>query len=372
MFICYSIFHKMKLNKERWMALDAFKTIAIFVMILWHLSLWWVNLNTSIDIEGKVLKVGVTQWPYLLQIIVAFSGHFVMSIPLIAGAAMRFYFEKYQNSKFKSKEFLKAIVVRAFALAMLGHLMNLLAFGADSWYFWNVLQLVSVSIIITAIFILFSSIYLLALAGFLVIFIAPLVRILLEKYNSYFALMLVGDKVGDNIWAFFPWYGIVVYGYALAHFYLKCKDSGKLKNFKILITLISFFLIIIALLKNQFFYWVDLRYPWSSSLFQPPTLTILAQISIFNILLFLFDWYFSKIRRIRKYGIINAFSRGILWVYLVHVIVGFRLIEFLLAKGYSNLFFLFLIIAFILLLCYFVGVIVIRKREKNINSSSRL
>ena len=346
------------MESKRWVALDCFKAAAVFVMIAWHLSIWWVNLHPSI--EKGLLMVGVTPWPYLLQVIVAFSGHFVMSIPVIAGASLRFYMDKFSPSH--RNKVLAEILKRAAALACLGFVMNFLAFGAGYWNLWNVLQLISFSMIVISIFMVYSSPYLLAISGFAAIFAAPIMREILLDANGYHSFMLIGDKFGDNIWSFFPWYGIIVYGFLLVHLHLHFKNKNRENTFKLLLLAASFLIIAIALVKNQFFYAVDLQYPWGSLLFQPPTLTVLAQLSVFTILLVLMDQFSSRIN-ITKFGVINVFSKGILWIYFMHMIAGFRLIEFLAGNGFHDIVWLFLAMILIFLLSYAVGALSVLKRK---------
>lgn len=349
------------MESKRWIALDCFKAAAIFVMIAWHLSIWWVNLNPTI---GKgLLMVGVTQWPYLLQVIIAFSGHFVMSIPVIAGASLRFYLYK-PGSQLSRKKVLVAISKRAAVLAALGFIMNFLAFGAEYWHLWNVLQLVSISMIIIAVFALYSSPYLLAVSGFAVIFAAPFIRNILQGANYYPAFALVGDRLGDNIWSFFPWYGVVVYGFLAAHLYLGFKAKKQENIFRVLLASASLLIIFIALIMNKFFYAVDLQYPWGPLLFQPPTLTVLAQLSVFTILIILIDIISSGIK-LSRFGIINVFSKGILWIYFMHMIVGFRLIGFLIDNEFQSGIVLFFVMIFIILLSYTIGALSILKKRNH-------
>ena len=348
------------MEPKRWVALDCFKVAAIFVMIVWHLSIWWANLNPVI---GKgLLMVGVTQWPYLLQVVVAFSGHFVMSIPVIAGASLRFYLDR-QGSPLNKKKVLVAVAKRAAVLAALGFIMNFLAFGPEYWHLWNVLQLISLSMIIITFFVLYSSPYLLAISGFAVIFAAPFIRNILQGANYYPAFALVGDRLGDNIWSFFPWYGVVVYGFLAAHLYLGFKAKKQENIFRVLFASASLLIIFIALIRNKFFYAVDLQYPWGPLLFQPPALTVLAQLSVFTILILLMNLSSSGIK-LSKFGIINVFSKGILWIYIVHMVVGFRLIEFLVDNGFQSSLMLFFIMAFIFILSYAVGALSVLKKEK--------
>ena len=344
---------------KRWLALDCFKAVAIFVMIVWHLSIWWVNLNPAI--EKGLLMVGFTPWPYLLQVIVAFSGHFSMSIPIVAGTALRFYL--YKIEKQNKGNTLSLITKRAIALLVLGYIVNLLAFGHDSWHLWNVLQLISLSMIIITVFMLYSSPYFLAALGFAVIFAAPFIRNILQGVNYYPAFALIGDKFGDNIWSFFPWFGVIVYGFLIAHLYLRFRAKKSEANLRLLLASASLIIIFIALLKNKFFYAVDFQYPWGPLLFQPPTLTVLAQLSVFTILLVLFDFIFSG-TKISRFGIINVFSKGILWIYFVHMIVGFRLIKFLADNGFQNNLVLYFVMIFIFLLSYAVGAVSVLKKEK--------
>ncbi|MBI2657833.1 DUF1624 domain-containing protein [Candidatus Woesearchaeota archaeon] len=349
------------MEPKRWVALDCFKAAAIFVMISWHLSIWWANLNPAV---GKsLLMVGVTPWPYFLQVVVAFSGHFVMSIPVIAGASLRFYLDKH-GSRLNRKKVMAAIAKRASALAALGFTMNLLAFGPEYWHLWNVLQLVSLSMVIIAFLALYSSPYLLAISGFAVIFSAPFMRDFLQGADYYPAFALVGDRLGDNIWSFFPWYGVVVYGFLAAHLYLSFKAKKQENIFRVVLASASLLIIFIAFIKGSFFYAVDLQYPWGPLLFQPHTLTVLAQLSVFTLLIMLADVISSGIK-LSKFGIINVFSKGILWIYIAHMVVGFRLIEFLVDNGFQSGPVLFFVMAFIFMLSYAVGAALVLKKENS-------
>lgn len=341
------------MESKRWLALDCFKAVAIFVMILWHLSVWWINLSPSI--EKGLLMVGVTPWPYLLQVIVAFSGHFSMSIPAVAGASLRFYLDKIEKTAANKGKILYVTAKRAVALAALGYALNLLAFGPSAWRSWNVLQLISLSMILITFLVLYSSPYFLAMSGLAAIFAAPFLRYILQNNDSYYALMLVGDRLGDNIWSVFPWYGVIAYGFLAVHLYLYSKRKHNEKKFRLLIFTASLLLIGTALFKNRFFYAVDLNYPWGALLFQPPTLSILAQLSVFSIFLFLMDFIFAKTKELGRFSIVNVFSRGILWIYLVHMIVGFRLIEFLANNGFSSIIVFFFVVLSIFALSYAVG-----------------
>lgn len=347
---------------KRWLALDCFKTLAIFGMIAWHLSIWWFNLNP--EIEKGVIALGIPSWPYLVQAIVGVSANFSMSIPVVAGASLKLYLDKRSGKSSSKNILLGSIAKKAFALAVLGFAMNLLAFGASYWHLWNVLQLISLSMLVISALALYSSLYVVAISGLLVIFAAPLLRASLQGVDSYFAFMLVGDKIGDYIWSFFPWYGIIVYGFMIAHLYFYFKKKNHGSRFRLFLVAASLLVVIVAIFNGSFFYSIDLEYPWGYLFFQPRILTVLSQLSVFNITLVLLDLMFSEKAKIGKFNIINVFSRGILWIYVMQMIVGFRLVEFLVNSGYRSIPILSFVMALIYSLSYAVGTASILIKEK--------
>ncbi|MBN1227289.1 MAG: hypothetical protein JXA79_09875, partial [Deltaproteobacteria bacterium] len=93
-------------------------------------------------------------------------------------------------------------------------------------------------------------------------------------------------------------------------------------------------LFLISFLRHELVPGFDPKNVWGPSIFQPPIGVILAVIGFFSLLVslsILLVYLISK----RRYSIINCYSKGILWIYVLHMIIGYRLAVWI--KGHANL-----------------------------------
>ena len=67
----------------------------------------------------------------------------------------------------------------------------------------------------------------------------------------------------------------------------------------------------------------DPRNIWGTAMFRPPATVVLSMIGLFTLLVGLFI-PFSRAFRAPQYGVLLSFSNGLLWIYLLHTVLGYR------------------------------------------------
>jgi len=354
----------MKSNRNKWLALDAYKAVSVFSMILWHLIVWWFGNDIDLrPLEGAA-NLGGFRVGALSGTILILSGFFTMSIPATAGAVFRFYY-KNQNKKgtIVLNKNLHYILGTAISFLLLGFIINLLAWGPSYFFSWNVLQFIALCLVVVAVILKFFKLYYLIAFSVIVLLLAPILRSYFTD-TSYLMKVLIGDSQGFNLWPFFPWFVIFVYGFFIAHFYINYAKKPKTRYFRNILIFIALVFIGISAFYNKFFFLIEKGNVWGPGLFQPQTLTILALLGIFNLAIAMFDIYFSKSGEINKYGIINSYSKGILWIYVILFVVGYKLVIFTRNIFPDGLVPFFLLTALFLFISWIVGLLTIKIHKK--------
>jgi len=260
----------------------------------------------------------------------------------------------------KNEKFIH-VVKRSVFLIILGYLVNLLTWGKGEFFDWDVLQFIGVSFVVLLIIVRFFPIWFLWVPLAAVLFLAPLMRVVLNSFNlNYFAAVLVGNNEGSFFWPFFPWFSFIVYGFLVSHYILTCVNKKKIY---FVLQISSLIILVYALYNSSLFVSDDIRNIWGPGVFQAPALTLLADIGVFNLLLIFAD-VLIKIKT-SVFGIFNTFSKGILWIYVLHIPVGYHLVNFMQNYISTGLYSMFFAIAFLLFMSYGIGAFVvwIKKRK---------
>ena len=340
-------------NYGRWQSLDIVKAVGVFLMIVLHVIIWWY---IPIDYGGSEIQ----SLFYFFLPFLKFIGLFVIIIPITAGASLRFYLENLKT-KFRKEKIVK-IVRKSLALIVLGYLMNFLAFGYEEWFDWDVLQFIGVGFLILIFMYRFLHISFLWIAGIAVLFSAPYLRVLLGNWKlNYFVAILISNNEGNIFWPFFPWFSFLVYGFLIADIYINHKDK---KNIYSALVIVSIFILIAAVHRNELFFRDIITNIWGPGIFQSPTLTLLGDISIFNLLLVFSDIFLKKSKR-AKFGFLNTFSRGVLWIYVLHIIIGYHLVNIMQRYVSDSVYAMLITMLILFFIAYLIGVLVVWLRGKN-------
>ena len=297
------------MKARRFPEIDAIKGVGVIAMILLHSFVWWYverdygTMNPSRDFIESI---------FFLKVI----GVLVFLIPVAAGFTFYHYFMKRAKAG-QGRESLGFLLWRCGSLFVLGYAVNLLAWGGQEWMAWDVLQFFAVGFAVLGALSFFPFPATIA-ATALVALATPLLRGLWgTASDSYGIIILVGNESGTQYWPFFPWFILLGGGAIAAYLYenLPKKRRGAL-------ILGSAFLCAVFMVSGVFFVGGDPTNAWGPLIFLPPVWTVLGIVSAFIFALF-------SLRKldvvISPSGFLGVMSRGILWIYAVHIIIGYRL-----------------------------------------------
>ncbi|MFH1393240.1 MAG: heparan-alpha-glucosaminide N-acetyltransferase domain-containing protein [Patescibacteria group bacterium] len=285
-----------------WPALNVVKFACVAMMLFIHAHLMLVtNDNYGFnDISGFFYRI-TDKFMFL--------GLFLTILPALAGYIFRI------NNDYRFKKTIKIAIF----LSCTGFLMNIVVWGIKYTFSWNVLQFVGLSFIVIAFLMFFFSeraVFLLSLAA--IFAAAPLRDFLMNVKGNYLIDIFIGNINRFIFWPFFPWFGVVGFGFLFAYYQLKRKNDFK---FKLVSLLAGAALLVFAVVRNEISPSLNRDYAWSSNIFQPETGFVLATIGLFLVLFVLGTVFFKKIN-FNKYGIVNSYSKGILWIYVSMMFVN--------------------------------------------------
>jgi len=232
-----------------------------------------------------------------------FLGLFLTILPMLAGYVFRIS---------EDHELRKTIKIAIFLL-FVGFFMNLAIWGIEYVFSWNILQFVGLSFVVITFLMSYFSERVIFLLSSVAILVAPLLRNFLTNVsNSYFIDIFIGNINHFMFWPFLPWFGVVGFGFLFAHYQLKYKNDFKFRTISLFLG-IAFLLFAIA--TNTISPPLNSDYVWSLDIFQPKIGFVLATMGLFLVLSVLGTFFWEK-ANFKKYGIINSYSRGILWIYV--------------------------------------------------------
>ena len=306
--------NKLNYYVKKWVALDIIKFVCVAVMVFVHAHM---ALITEFNVITNTLG-----FYYEITSKFMFIGLFLIALPIIAGAILRMNFGKnLVRGKLKDYKLGKIIWIAVF-ISLLGFFMNIITWGFEYAFSWNVLQLIGLSFVVIAILLKVFSVHAVFLTGLISMFaIEPLRSFLGDLDYIYFISIFIGTSDYHTFWSFFPWFSVVAFGFLFAHYYLRYKNSAK---FRISALAVGIILIDIAIFRNEISPYLDPGYVWGPSLSQPTIGWIFASIGFFCVLTIVGNTFFNKIH-LRKYGIINSYSKGILWIYIIQMFVSQKL-----------------------------------------------
>lgn len=339
-------------NYGRWQSLDIVKAVGVLLMTVLHVIVWWYIPQ---DYGGSQIQDSF----YFFLPFLKFIGLFVIIIPITAGASLRFYLRA--GNKLRKENVIK-ITARSIFLVVLGYLMNFLAFGYEEFLDWDILQFIGVGFLILAFIYNYFHISIMWILGIVVLVFAPYLRVLLDNWKlNYFIAVLISNNEGNFFWPFFPWFSFLVYGFLIAHIYIKHKNKKKIYS---TLTIASIVILVFAIYKNELFFHVIMTNVWGPEVFQAPTLTLLGDISIFNLLLVFSDIFLKKIKR-AKFGFLNTLSRGILWIYILHIISGYHLVNIMQRYVSDSIYVMLITMLILFFIAYLTGALVVWLMNNN-------
>jgi hypothetical protein len=300
-----------------WPALDIVKAACVAGMILAHAFYWLAT-----DAGTLLVDPQSRAFPWVARLMVL--GVLPMMLPFTAGCVLRAGpFAGTSDGPIARRQ-LVALCGSAVFIGCCGVLMNVLAAGWTVYDAWNVLQFVGLSMVVTMLLLLRRlGVAAVAVAGVVALLVGPALVPLLPA-ESYLAGILLGDADGYHAWPFFPWYALVAGGFVMTDAYMRWR--GNAGAFAARLAAGGVVLTGIAWTQNSLVPALDPDDLLGAQLFSPSPALVLA-IAGWACLLFASAILLAGRVDLRRYGAVNCYSKGILWVYIAHMVVGVRLTD---------------------------------------------
>jgi len=298
--------------KPVWPAFDLIKCICAVGMVLVHGFYWTWTMHGRFILPPDSLWFITFQWGMFL-------GVCPLTLPFLAGAALRLRYSQPSDKRVPTK-MLGMLTLQSALLAALGYAMNVLAAGWYVLWAWNVLQLIAVSFLLIGTLYLSKSILPVAALGVLVLALTEPLRDGLpdQDRNAIFRVML-GDRLDWHQWPIFPWSATVAFGFVLADAYSHFRRD----RFVWACAVTGLVLTFLAGLLGRIIPVFDPKNLIGSQIMVPPPETVLGIVGVLMLLFAGLTAIQSRLHFSRR-GIVRCFSGGILWIYLIHMIIGVR------------------------------------------------
>lgn len=349
-----------------WIGLDLVKAVGVAVILFVHPHFLLISKKYAIVSPNSTL-VELTRD-------MMFLGTFIMLLPIMAGCALRATITQHirTDGSINSSSFMRSVFWTAIIMSSLGFLMNAITWGAWYTFSWNMLQMVSVAYLVVAIVVLrFGVLGVLILAIAILFFAQPLVSVLRPYSENYFVGILVGNNTRFIFWPILPWVSLPAIGFVVAHLFLQYRRD---KRFLILSLAVGLSFVVIAIIRGEFTAELNNRYVWSQLMHQPLLWEVLGGVGLFLMLICLAEVCSAKIT-LSRYGVVNSFSKGILWIYIMQMVVsynlaplvidGFDFYQRLEMENVSDAFVYALLPLFMMLLGWATGAGIIKMMQEN-------
>jgi hypothetical protein len=305
-------------DRSAWPALDLVKFWCVLWMILLHTFFWvateygYITFNPG----GHVFRA--------MRYLIVF-GFFPLMLPVTAGSAFRFSFaHEPAIPRIGLRGLLRVVITSAF-ICCAGFAMNILCGGLQIAFAWNVLQLVACSYVVIGAVLLLGPVWTLIPLTAAILLATPLLRAWLSGHDSYWTLAVIGRVPSGFGWPLFPWIGAVIFGFLISDAYVRYGDR---RGFRLALLAGGIVLTILPLVDGTFVPALDRMNLMGAQLFNPPPTFILGVFGVAAICLSLAMLVAPELGWPRR-GIVASFSKGILWVYVGHMVLGTRLYEYL-------------------------------------------
>jgi len=312
-------------NASGWQGLDLLKCLGIIGMILSHAVYFtWTHSGS--------LAIGEDHQLYPFFRSMMFLGWFPLMLPFIAGAA--FYARLMPDLARRARVLTPTLLIQCTVLALVGYGINVLAAGWYALHSWNVLQTVAVSMLVIALLVDSRfGIRAVAMTGGLLLLLSDPVRQWWPPETRPDAVrILLGDPDDWHTWPLVPWFALVVSGFVLAHGHRMARSSS---SFVAWSATLGIGLMITASVSGHLVPVLDEANMIGPAVMQPPMTAVLGIIGV-ALLLTAFLTALQDRIPIARYGLVRCYSAGILWIYLVHLVVGMRLSNLIFSGGFQR------------------------------------
>ena len=331
------------------------KFVGVFFMVINH-TLFWLILAQGLKFKNSFLFLV----PYLNKM--NFIGFFNMLLPIAAGAMLRFRFNGYianNRLKYSLKNTIKLVIF----LFVLGIFYNIFVWGWSDFDDWDLLFFISFSFLLIALIskINLNLLYLISLP---LLFLTRFFQSINFPNNYFFQTIIGGNALQGIYWPILPWFPTVVYGFFIFDF-LYSSQKLIIKKMFLIGNIFLNFLFSLAYGGN-FSFKINPENFWQP-IFNPNISVVFFILAIFSSIVFAGLSFKTKWL---KYGLVNSFSQGILWIYIFQSFLSNRLSFFFTKFAPRSLPYFWIYLGFLILfylsISWIIGYTTIKIQEKRI------
>jgi uncharacterized membrane protein len=305
-----------RIGEAAWPAFDLLKCLCVVGMVLAH-GIYW-----TWTVHGRFLLPPESSWRGAFQAGM-FLGVFPLTLPLLAGVSLRLRLAtEGRVSTGGFQPYVAKWLLPCAILAAVGYTMNVFVGGWNVLWAWNVLQLIAISFLLIGLLYAHRSVWPVAAFGLCVVALSdPLRTWWPPESRGALTRVLLGDPTDWHAWPVFPWSATVAFGVVLAEAYLRRR--GRV-GFLACCTAAGVCLAVLGAAGAHLLPRFDPKNLIGTQMMQPPAAAVLGMLGVV-LLLFAALTACQERLRFARYGPVHCFSAGILWIYVIHMILGVRL-----------------------------------------------
>ncbi len=298
-------------------ALQVLKAVCVTGMVAVHGFYWAATIDGRLALDtGTGLFQAVDSGMLV--------GVLPLLLPFTAGCALRVHWSGPAGVAQRIP--IRQAATLAMMLAALGYLTNVLAAGWEALWGWNVLQFVGLSLVVIAVLVRAGSAAAVALAALVVLIASDPLRDWIPFWEGPgWVRILLGDPTDFHTWPFFPWFATIAFGWLVGHAVLRL---GHRSAFRWALVFGGGGMTILAWAMGGLVPRFDPLNLIGPRIMQPPAVYSFGVIGLAALLTGGLAWIAPHLRT-RRYGLVRCFSGGILWIYVVHLVVGVRISSWL-------------------------------------------
>lgn len=293
-----------------WPALDLLKCAGIAGMILAHIVTYFMTWGGEVQVPENSPIMSLVHGGMVI-------GFFPLLLPITAGCSFFLgFFRELPVGRLSGTQLLRPLVT-GLVIIGLGYVFNLIELGWHYRSMWQILQFIGLSLIVLALLAWRLPIGAIPVAGMLALIATPWLR---ENFGNSYDIdrqILFETIRQGNSWPLIPWFPLVAFGFTIA--WVRDGAQGT-RYFRPALWVTAVVLIGWAWCRGRLLPPLDPASLSGNKMFNPSPDFVVGVMGLASLAFALGESIGDRIT-LTRYGIVNVFSKGILWIYLIHLAV---------------------------------------------------
>lgn len=294
-----------------WPALDLVKCACVAGMILVHIVCYFMTWGGVLQVPESDPFLARVRWGMVI-------GFMPLMIPMTAGCSFFSSLFRDQPCGRLSKTHLLRLLATSLGLVGLGYFTNVLELGWRYRSVWQILQFTGLSLLVMTLLAWRLPRLAIPMAGALALLLTPWAR---GEFGNSFAMYrqaLFETMLPINSWPFFPWFSLVTFGFTVA--WLRERQP---QRFAVGLWSIGIMFSGWAWFRGNLLPPFDPAEISGYKIFNPSPDFVVGVMGVSALALALADAVARRVS-LPRHGIVNAYSKGILWIYIGHLVILHR------------------------------------------------